>query len=51
MKQEYNRALYDAITGIDDDLIAEAAVPAIRKFRRSMLRIAAVAAVLILAIG
>lgn len=51
MKQEYNRALYDAITGIDDDLIAEAAVPAIRKFHRSMLRIAAVAAVLILAIG
>lgn len=51
MKQEHNRALYDAITGIDDDLIAEAAVPAIRKFRRSMLRIAAVAAVLILAIG
>ena len=50
MKQENDRALFDAITGIDDDLIAETADTPVQN-RRKPYWFAAVAAVLILAIG
>lgn len=41
-----NRALFDAITNIDDDLIDEAAAPRVLKFPDVVRKIAAVAAVL-----
>ena len=50
MKQENNRVLFDAITGIDDDLIAETADTPVQN-RRKPYWVAAVAALLVLAIG
>ena len=50
MKQENDRALFDAITGIDDDLIAETADTPVQN-RRKPYWFTAVAALLVLAIG
>ena len=43
---ERQKDIFDAITGIDDDLIQEAAAPRTRPFPRRLVRIAAIAAVL-----
>lgn len=46
MKNRKNeRALFDAVTGIDADLIDEAAAPIARTFPQRLLRVAAIAAV------
>lgn len=44
MKNDNKRALYDAVTGIDDDLVEEAAAPRVLPFPKHILRIAAIAA-------
>lgn len=45
--KDEKRALFDAVTGLEDDLITEAAAPKIRAFPKRMLRIAACLAVII----
>lgn len=46
MKNKNHRALFDAVSGIDDDLIAEAAAPKVLPFPKRILRVAAIAAVI-----
>lgn len=43
---DQKRALFDAVTGIDEDLIAEAAEPRVRPFQKRVLRLTAIAAAL-----
>ena len=50
MKSDKTKALFDAITGIDEDLIDEAASPSRLHPARPILRVAAIAAVLVLVI-
>lgn len=50
MKSDRSKVLFDAITGIDEDLIDEAASPSRLHPARPILRVAAIAAVLVLVI-
>lgn len=50
MKSDKTKVLFDAITGIDEDLIDEAASPSRLHPARPILRVAAIAAVLVLVI-
>ena len=47
-ENEEKRTLFDAVTGIEEDLIAEAAEPRVRPLPKRLLRVAAIAAVLAL---
>ena len=46
MNNKNHRALFDAVSGIDDELIAEAAAPKVLPFTKRILRVAAIAAVI-----
>ena len=45
---EEKRALFDAVTGIEEDLIAEAAEPRVRPLSKRPLRVAAIAAAVVI---